>query len=65
MTKPISASLLALISVINTKIAALEKANTLIADALEIRLHSMNEFRTQLKDQSWTFMLRSRDLPPH
>ena len=49
MTKPISTSFSGAISVIETKIAALEKASNLAAEVLEVRLHSMNEFRTQLK----------------
>jgi len=58
MTKAISTSFSGAISVIETKIAALEKASILAAEALEVRLHSMNEFRTQLKDQAASFVRR-------
>ena len=58
MTKPISTSFSGAISVIETKIAALEKASNLAAEVLEVRLHSMNEFRTQLKDQAASFVRR-------
>jgi len=58
MTKSISTSFSGAISVIETKIAALEKASNLAAEALEVRLHSMNEFRTQLKDQAASFVRR-------
>ena len=58
MTKSISTSFSGAIGVIETKIAALEKASNLAAEALEVRLHSMNEFRTQLKDQAASFVRR-------
>ena len=58
MTKPISTSFSGAISVIETKIAALEKASNLAAEVLEVRLHSMNEFRSQLKDQAASFVRR-------
>ena len=58
MTKSISTSFSGAISVIEAKIAALEKASNLAAEALEVRLHSMNEFRSQLKDQAASFVRR-------
>ena len=58
MSKPISVAFTGAISVIETKIAALKKASNLAAEALEVRLHSMNEFRTQLKDQAASFVRR-------
>ena len=58
MSKPLTASFSGAISVIETKIAALKKASNLAAEALEVRLHSMNEFRTQLKDQAASFVRR-------
>ena len=58
MSKPISTSFSGAIGVIETKIAALEKASNLAAEALEVRLHSMNEFRSQLKDQAASFVRR-------
>ena len=58
MSKPLTASFSGAISVIETKIAALEKASNLASEALEVRLHSMNEFRTQLKDQAASFVRR-------
>ena len=44
---------------IETRMAALEKATCLAAEALERRLESMNEFREALKNQSGTFVTRS------
>jgi predicted Zn-dependent peptidase len=41
------------------RILALEKATTLAANNMEKRLESMNEFRSQLKDQAATFMSRA------
>ena len=58
MTKPISASFSGAISVIEAKMATLEKASNLAAEVLEVRLHSMNEFRSQLKDQAASFVRR-------
>ena len=58
MTKSISTSFSGAISVIEAKIAALEKASNLAAEVLEVRLHSMNEFRSQLKDQAASFVRR-------
>ena len=58
MTKSISTSFSGAISVIEAKIAALEKASNLAAEVLEVRLHSMNEFRSQLKDLAASFVRR-------
>jgi len=59
MTKSISTSFSGAISVIEAKkMATLEKASNLAAEVLEVRLHSMNEFRTQLKDQAASFVRR-------
>ena len=65
MTKPISTSFSGAISVIETKIAAIEKASNLAAEVLEVRLHSMNEFRTQLKDQAASFVRREEHEHEH
>ena len=44
---------------LNIKISSLEKATTVAAGLMDKRLESMNEFRTQLKDQAATFVPRS------
>ena len=44
--------------IINLRVMALETATSLAKEAMERRLESMNEFRAQLKDQSFTFVTR-------
>ena len=48
-----------LVNLFETKIAANEKAVDLASKTLSARLDLMNEFRSQLKDQSLTFFTRN------
>lgn len=41
------------------KFSLLEKATNLANDNLKVRLESMNEFRSQMKDQTGTFVTKS------
>jgi hypothetical protein len=43
----------------NSKFEALEKATTIVAQNLEKRFDSHNEFRAQLKEQAGTFITRA------
>jgi hypothetical protein len=44
--------------ILDIRIMALDTATSLAKESMERRLESMNEFRTQLKDQSFTFVTR-------
>jgi hypothetical protein len=44
------------------RIQALEKATTIASESMEKRLEGMNEFRSQLKDQSLTFFTRQEHI---
>ena len=46
----------------DTKIRALEKATEIAASGMDKRLEGMNEFRNQLKDQTFTFITRNEIL---
>ena len=43
----------------DVKLAALEKSIAVAANLMDTRLHAMNEFRLQLRDQTLTFLTKN------
>lgn len=43
----------------DAKLAALEKSIAVAANLMDTRLHAMNEFRLQLRDQTLTFLTKN------